>query len=105
MAALEASDRLLETSCGSPHYASPEIVSGLNYHGSSSDIWSCGVILFALLIGRLPFDDDNMGVLLAKVRVGKFLMPPELTPQARELIRGMLTVDPEKRWTVSAIVR
>ncbi|KAH9819947.1 hypothetical protein DFH28DRAFT_1105029 [Melampsora americana] len=103
MAALEASDKLLETSCGSPHYASPEIVSGLTYHGSSSDIWSCGVILFALLIGRLPFDDENVGALLNKVRVGKFYMPPELSRDAQSLIRGMLTVDPEKRMTMDEI--
>ncbi|NXD32139.1 HSL1 kinase, partial [Spelaeornis formosus] len=53
MAAWEAGERMLETSCGSPHYASPEIVAGKAYHGSSSDIWSCGIILFALLTGRL----------------------------------------------------
>ncbi|KAG0141115.1 hypothetical protein CROQUDRAFT_136332 [Cronartium quercuum f. sp. fusiforme G11] len=103
MAALEASDKLLETSCGSPHYASPEIVSGLTYHGSSSDIWSCGVILFALLIGRLPFDDENVGALLNKVRIGQFWMPDELSPYAKSLIRGMLTVDPEKRFTMDQI--
>ncbi|EGG07247.1 uncharacterized protein MELLADRAFT_77643 [Melampsora larici-populina 98AG31] len=103
MAALEASDKLLETSCGSPHYASPEIVSGLTYHGSSSDIWSCGVILFALLIGRLPFDDENVGLLLNKVRVGKFYMPPELSRDAQSLIRGMLTVNPERRMTMDEI--
>eukprot|EP01083_Nonionella_stella_P302734 1045029_1 len=93
MAALERSDKLLETSCGSPHYASPEIVAGLNYHGSSSDIWSCGIILFALLTGRLPFDDDNIRTLLAKVKVGKFNMPQELPSEAKDLIRRMLEVD------------
>lgn len=102
MAALEAADKLLETSCGSPHYASPEIVAGLNYHGSSSDIWSCGIILFALLTGRLPFDDENIRTLLAKVKVGKYTMPSDVPPLAKELIRGMLVVDPEKRMTVRA---
>lgn len=101
MAAMERSDKLLETSCGSPHYASPEIVAGLNYHGASSDIWSCGIILFALLTGRLPFDDDNIRTLLAKVKVGKFTMPSELNPEAKDLIRRMLEVDPTKRITVS----
>ncbi|KAL8279348.1 hypothetical protein RQP46_008160 [Phenoliferia psychrophenolica] len=97
MAALERSGKLLETSCGSPHYASPEIVSGFTYHGSSSDIWSCGIILFALLTGRLPFDDENIRELLAKVKKGRFIMPPELPSAARDLIGRMLEVDPERR--------
>ena len=96
MAALE-SGRLLETSCGSPHYAAPEIVSGLHYHGAESDVWSCGVILFALLTGRLPFDDDNIRDLLLKVQVGKYEVVEDLSPEAVDLIYQMLTVDPEAR--------
>ena len=102
MAALERGDKLLETSCGSPHYASPEIVAGLNYHGASSDIWSCGIILFALLTGRLPFDDEDIRTLLAKVKIGKFNMPQELPHEAKDLIRRMLEVNPSKRITVSS---
>lgn len=97
MAALESNDKLLETSCGSPHYAAPEIVSGLKYHGSASDVWSCGVILFALLTGRLPFDDENIRNLLLKVQAGSFEMPYEISVEAQDLIAKMLTVDPEMR--------
>ncbi|KAI9635899.1 serine/threonine-protein kinase [Dioszegia hungarica] len=97
MAAWEAGERMLETSCGSPHYASPEIVAGKAYHGSSSDIWSCGIILFALLTGRLPFDDDNIRSLLQKVKVGVFEMPDEIKGPARDLLFKMLEKDPEKR--------
>ena len=97
MAALESKDRLLETSCGSPHYAAPEIVSGLRYHGSASDVWSCGVILFALLTGRLPFDDENIRDLLLKVQRGHYEIVEDLSVEARDLIAKMLTVDPEKR--------
>lgn len=104
MAALETSDRMLETSCGSPHYASPEVVSGKNYHGGPSDIWSCGIILFALLTGHLPFDDDNIRRLLLKVQAGKFSMPPDLSPEAQDLISRMLCVDPEKRITMPEIL-
>ncbi|WAQ85410.1 hypothetical protein PtA15_6A38 [Puccinia triticina] len=103
MAAWEASGKLLETSCGSPHYASPEIVAGINYHGSSSDIWSCGVILFALLTGRLPFDDENVSDLLTKVRIGVFNMPADISPAVQDLIRRMLIVDPTKRLTMEEI--
>lgn len=97
MAALERDGRMLETSCGSPHYASPEIVSGLNYHGASSDIWSCGVILFALLNGNLPFDHSDIRQLLSLVKKGQFNMPPTLPADAQDLIRRMLIVDPEQR--------
>ncbi|PLW41738.1 hypothetical protein PCASD_05661 [Puccinia coronata f. sp. avenae] len=103
MAAWESSGKMLETSCGSPHYASPEIVAGINYHGSSSDIWSCGVVLFALLTGRLPFDDENISDLLTKVRIGVFAMPPDISEAVQDLIRGMLTVDPTKRLTMEEI--
>lgn len=97
MAALESNGKLLETSCGSPHYAAPEIVSGLKYHGAASDIWSCGVILFALLTGRLPFDDENIRNLLLKVQAGNFEIPDELSFEAKDLICKMLTVDPLDR--------
>lgn len=97
MAALELNGKLLETSCGSPHYAAPEIVSGLKYHGAASDIWSCGVILFALLTGRLPFDDENIRNLLLKVQAGNFEMPNDISYEAQDLIAKMLTPDPLKR--------
>ncbi|CCH43774.1 Serine/threonine-protein kinase [Wickerhamomyces ciferrii] len=97
MAALENNDRLLETSCGSPHYAAPEIVSGKHYHGFESDVWSCGVILFALLTGRLPFDDENIRSLLLKVQNGVFEMPMDISIEAQDLISKMLTVEPNQR--------
>ncbi|CCD22224.1 protein kinase GIN4 NDAI_0A00660 [Naumovozyma dairenensis CBS 421] len=101
MAALETKDKMLETSCGSPHYAAPEIVSGVPYHGFQSDVWSCGVILFALLTGRLPFDeeDGNIRNLLLKVQSGEYEMPDddEISKEAQDLIGRILTVDPEQR--------
>ncbi|VVT45282.1 uncharacterized protein SAPINGB_P000698 [Magnusiomyces paraingens] len=104
MAALETSDKMLETSCGSPHYASPEIVSGKNYHGGPSDIWSCGIILFALLTGHLPFDDENIRKLLLKVQAGRFHMPHDLSIEAKDLISRMLCVDPDQRITMPEIL-
>ncbi|WFD27143.1 hypothetical protein MNAN1_002139 [Malassezia nana] len=103
MAALQTTEKMLETSCGSPHYASPEIVSGRSYDGTASDIWSCGIILFALLCGRLPFDDPNIQVLLGKVRSGKFAMPNHLEPSVQDLIARMLQTDPRKRATMREI--
>ncbi|CAE6425105.1 unnamed protein product [Rhizoctonia solani] len=92
MAALEVANGMLETSCGSPHYASPEIVAGQAYHGASSDIWSCGVVLFALLTSRLPFDHPDIRVLLKKVKVGKYEMQEDISPLARDLLRRMLVI-------------
>ncbi|KAG0023313.1 hypothetical protein BGZ80_009807 [Entomortierella chlamydospora] len=104
MASLQKSGRLLETSCGSPHYASPEVVTGMKYDGSSSDIWSCGIILYALLTGHLPFDDENIRQLLSKVKAGKFYMPPDISTDARDLITRMLTVDPKRRITMQGVM-
>lgn len=100
MAAFAPPTLHLETSCGSPHYASPEIVNGEKYQGTATDIWSCGVILFALLTGRLPFDDKNVRHLLGKVKAGKYDMPTWIDPQAQDLLRRMIVVDVKKRITV-----
>ncbi|OBA23387.1 Pkinase-domain-containing protein [Metschnikowia bicuspidata var. bicuspidata NRRL YB-4993] len=104
MAALEIDKKLLETSCGSPHYASPEIVAGENYHGAPSDIWSCGIILFALLTGHLPFDDENIRKLLMKVQNGKFIMPKDISWEAKDLISRMLQVNPRDRISIENIL-
>ncbi|KAI0261651.1 kinase-like domain-containing protein [Gloeopeniophorella convolvens] len=104
MAAFAPPSLELETSCGSPHYASPEIVHGYKYSGTATDIWSCGVILFALLTGRLPFDDKNVRTLLSKVKSGKYDMPAFVDPQAKDLISRMLTVDSAQRISIPDIL-
>ncbi|CAO3621890.1 unnamed protein product [Cunninghamella echinulata] len=104
MAKLQPNDgTLLETSCGSPHYASPEIVTGVRYNGPASDIWSCGVILFALLCGRLPFDDCNIRELLRKVKIGKYELPNHLSDPAKDLIQKILVTKPDQRITMNQI--
>ncbi|KAI0288365.1 kinase-like domain-containing protein [Russula brevipes] len=104
MAAFAPPSLELETSCGSPHYASPEIVHGHKYSGTATDIWSCGVILFALLTGRLPFDDKNVRTLLSKVKAGKYDMPAWVDPRAQDLISRMLTVDASQRISIPDIL-
>ncbi|XP_049452472.1 serine/threonine-protein kinase BRSK2-like isoform X7 [Epinephelus fuscoguttatus] len=103
MASLQVGDSLLETSCGSPHYACPEVIRGEKYDGRKADAWSCGVILFALLVGALPFDDDNLRNLLEKVKLGVFHMPHFIPPDCQNLLRGMIEVDAGKRLTLEQI--
>ncbi|XP_041918117.1 serine/threonine-protein kinase BRSK2-like isoform X5 [Alosa sapidissima] len=103
MASLQVGDSLLETSCGSPHYASPEVIRGEKYDGRKADVWSCGVILFALLVGALPFDDDNLRNLLEKVKLGVFHMPHFIPPDCQNLLKGMIEVDANKRLTLDQI--
>ncbi|XP_069480075.1 serine/threonine-protein kinase BRSK2 isoform X3 [Ambystoma mexicanum] len=103
MASLQVGDSLLETSCGSPHYACPEVIRGEKYDGRKADVWSCGVILFALLVGALPFDDDNLRQLLEKVKRGVFHMPHFIPPDCQNLLRGMIEVDTPKRMTLENI--
>lgn len=102
MSTLDSLNGMLRTSCGSPHYASPEIVRGHSYSGAGSDIWSCGVILYALLTSRLPFDDPNVNKVLRKVKDGKFVVPEWVPPQGTDLLNRMLEVDIGKRITVSS---
>uniref|UniRef100_A0A8C1RPC0 BR serine/threonine kinase 2 n=1 Tax=Cyprinus carpio TaxID=7962 RepID=A0A8C1RPC0_CYPCA len=103
MASLQVGDSLLETSCGSPHYACPEVIRGEKYDGRKADVWSCGVILFALLVGALPFDDDNLRNLLEKVKLGVFHMPHFIPPDCQNLLRGMIEVDAGNRLTLELI--
>ena len=103
MAAWQQTDSLLQTACGSPHYAAPELIRGEAYKGSAADIWSCGVILYALLAGRLPFDDEDLVTLLNKVKLGDFEIPDAVDPLAKDLIRRMLQKDVSKRITIPDI--
>jgi len=90
----------LRTSCGSPNYAAPEVISGRLYVGPEIDVWSSGVILYALLCGCLPFDEETIPQLFKKIKAGDFRIPSHVSPEARDLIKRMLTVDPLERITI-----
>lgn len=87
----------LYTSCGSPTYAAPELIMGDKYLGSEIDIWSLGVLLYALLCGFLPFDDSRIENLYKKILDGDYDEPEWLSQSSRRLIRAMLQTDPKKR--------
>ncbi|ORZ38998.1 kinase-like domain-containing protein, partial [Catenaria anguillulae PL171] len=95
---------LLETFCGSPFYAAPEMILGKKYEGPEVDMWSVGVILFALLCGHLPFDDENIKELYKKIAAGSFTCPSYLSPSAKHLIQRLITVDPRKRATLDEVL-
>ncbi|KAJ8985016.1 hypothetical protein NQ317_016927 [Molorchus minor] len=94
--------RLLNTFCGSPLYASPEIVKGTPYHGPEVDCWSLGVLLYTLVYGAMPFDGSNFKRLVKQISQGDYFEPTKPSP-ASPLIREMLTVNPKNRATVEKI--
>ena len=93
----------LSTACGSPNYAAPEVISGQQYSGQEVDVWSCGVILYAMICGSLPFDDEQLAVLFMKIKQGNYRMPVEIPPDCKDLIRRMLQTNPVKRIKLSEI--
>lgn len=93
----------LKTSCGSPNYAAPEVISGKLYAGPEVDVWSCGVILYVLLVGRLPFDDDHIPSLFSKIQRGVFTVPHWVPSDAASLIRRMLQTNPVQRIVIDEI--
>uniref|UniRef100_A0A0E0KY78 non-specific serine/threonine protein kinase n=1 Tax=Oryza punctata TaxID=4537 RepID=A0A0E0KY78_ORYPU len=96
-------DGLLHTTCGSPNYIAPEVLQNKGYDGSLSDIWSCGVILYVMLIGYLPFDDRNIVVLYQKIFKGDTQIPKWLSPSAQNLLRRILEPNPMKRIDMAGI--
>ncbi|XP_068941355.1 maternal embryonic leucine zipper kinase isoform X4 [Petaurus breviceps papuanus] len=97
-------DYHLQTCCGSPAYAAPELIQGKSYIGSEADVWSMGILLYALLCGFLPFDDDNVMALYKKITRGKYDIPKWLSPGSILLLQQMLQVDPKKRISVKHLL-
>ena len=94
----------LKTSCGSPNYAAPEVISGKLYAGPEVDVWSSGVILYVMLCGRLPFDDDFIPALFKKISNGVYTLPSYLSEGAKSLLTRMLVVNPLNRITIHEIM-
>ena len=96
-------DETLKTACGSPCYAAPEMIAGKLYSGLGVDIWSAGVILFAMVCGYLPFEDSNTSVLYKKILAGDYHFPKFISKEAKDLLKGILAIDPANRFTLKDI--
>ena len=94
---------LLKTACGSPCYAAPEMVLGKKYYGLNVDIWSSGIILYAMVCGFLPFEDDDNESIYRKIILGKFDIPDKLSNNCKDLICKILEGNPKKRIKIDDI--
>ncbi|CAG9313876.1 SNF1-like_3 [Blepharisma stoltei] len=103
LANLMPDGNFLKTSCGTPNYVAPEVISGYRYCGPEADVWSTGVVLFALLAGSLPFDDVSIPALFTKIKSGNFVMPYHFSEPVKDLIMRMLNPDPIARITIQQI--
>lgn len=98
-----STSELLRTLAGTPNYLPPEAITSADdgYDGEKLDAWACGIILFALLAGYLPFDEDNLHDLFLAIKTGRIEYPPTFPPSAVRLVSHLLEPDPEKRWSVA----
>jgi 5'-AMP-activated protein kinase catalytic alpha subunit len=123
---LQEGPNLMHTTCGTLNYIAPEIVKNTGYDGQLADIWACGVILFFMLTGRRPFDDESVHKLLDKIIVGDFKFPTpqgglglskinsssggddgqkiKISEEAKDLVKRILNPNPRKRFTIEQIM-
>ncbi|PSC71591.1 CBL-interacting kinase 32 [Micractinium conductrix] len=96
-------DGLLRTTCGTPNYVAPEVLAKKGYQGGPADIWSLGVVLYVILSGCLPFDEDDLVTLFHKISAAQYEVPPWLSHEAVALLAAMLQPAPEQRATIEQI--
>ncbi|KAL2471461.1 CBL-interacting serine/threonine-protein kinase 8 [Abeliophyllum distichum] len=94
---------LLRTTCGTPNYVAPEVISHKGYNGALADIWSCGVILYVLMAGYLPFDEVDLTTLYGKIEKSEFSCPSWFPVGAKSLIHQILDPNPETRIRIEEI--
>ncbi|VAH64122.1 unnamed protein product [Triticum turgidum subsp. durum] len=97
-------DALLHTTCGTPAYVAPEVILKRGYDGAKADIWSCGVILFVLLAGRLPFHDTNLVLLYKRIARSDYQCPAWFSIDARKLLARLLDPNPNTRITITKLM-
>ncbi|KAM0872277.1 hypothetical protein ACQ4PT_038830 [Festuca glaucescens] len=97
-------DGLLHTTCGTPSYVAPEIIDNKGYDGAKADVWSCGIILFVLLAGYLPFYDSNLMEMYRKIGKGEYKTPHWFSDEVRKLLATLLDPNPETRITIEKLI-
>lgn len=97
-------DGLLHTTCGTPNYVAPEVINNKGYDGAKADLWSCGVILFVLMAGYLPFEESNLMSLYKKIFKADFTCPPWFSSSAKKLIKRILDPNPQTRITIAEVI-
>ncbi|CAN0901730.1 CBL-interacting serine/threonine-protein kinase 11 [Linum grandiflorum] len=97
-------DGLLHTLCGTPAYVAPEILGKKGYDGAKVDVWSCGVILFVLTAGYLPFSDPNLMGMYKKIYKGEYRCPKWISSELKRFLSRLLDTNPETRITVDEIL-
>lgn len=95
---------LLNTFCGSPPYAAPELFQDKQYVGAKVDIWALGILLYFMLTAKMPFTGDTIPVLQKCILKGQFTLPSHLSTDSKTLIQGILTQDPSERYNIDEIV-
>lgn len=103
LAETKRQDGLLHTTCGTPAYVAPEVISRKGYDGSKADIWSCGVILYVLLAGYLPFHDSNLIEMYRKIGKAEFKFPNWFSLEVRKLVSKILDPNPNTRVSIRRI--
>ena len=95
---------MMHTTCGTPNYVAPEVLEDRGYDGRMADVWSCGVVLFAVLAGYLPFDEPTIPALFKKIQDADFSYPAWFSPEVRSVLSRILVADPEERMSLADIL-
>jgi serine/threonine protein kinase len=96
--------KLFTTFCGTACYAAPECLRRDEYDGRLSDVWSLGVLLFAMVVGEFPWDTENLGAMMKQIVTGDYALPDHVSLSCKNLIEGMLHVDPLTRFTMDQVM-
>ena len=105
MSSMDVSDKsILATACGTPYYAAPEVTTGKGYKAFPVDVWSLGICLYALTVGKFPFEGPNVRAVLQAARTGRYPSPPNASPALLSLLAGMLNTDPAARLSIADVL-
>ncbi|GMI70189.1 SNF1-RELATED PROTEIN KINASE 3.8, CBL-INTERACTING PROTEIN KINASE 10, SOS3-interacting protein 1 [Hibiscus trionum] len=97
-------DGLLHTSCGTPGYVAPEVINRKGYDGAKADVWSCGVVLYVLLAGCLPFNDSNLMAMYKKISTADYKVPHWFPPEVTKLLSRIFNPNPKERISIARIM-